>query len=107
MNRRTTLTAVAALSLALTATALAADGKKAETKPAAEAKQQTHCPVMQRYPVDKTQWIDMKGKRIYVCCKGCINQIRANPDKYIKRLEDQGIVLEKAPVEEQKTAEKS
>jgi len=42
-------------------------------------------------------WIDIKGKRIYTCCKGCQNQIKANPDKYIKRLEDKGVVLEKAP----------
>ena len=72
--------------------------QKTEDKRPPEKKKQTHCPVMQRYPVDGTQWIDVKGKRVYVCCKGCINQVKANPDKYIKRLEDKGVVLEKAPV---------
>lgn len=79
-----------------------AEEKKADTKKPAEAKEQTHCPVMVRYPVDKTQWIDIKGYRIYTCCKGCINQIKANPDKYIKRLEDKGVVIAKAPEPEQK-----
>lgn len=60
-------------------------------------KRQNNCPVMQRTPIDKTLYVDVKGKRVYVCCKGCIAQVKGNPDKYIKRLEDKGIVLEKAP----------
>ena len=63
----------------------------------AEPKKQPHCPVMERYEIDKSKYIDVKGYRIYTCCKGCINQIRANPDKYIKRLEERGVVIEKAP----------
>lgn len=66
-----------------------------ENKP--EPKKQTHCPVMERYEIDKDRYIDIKGYRIYTCCKGCINQIKANPDKYIKRLKDKGITIEKAP----------
>ena len=93
MKRRAAYTVIAALSLAFIATA--EEAKNAGV--AAVGRPQTHCPVMERYEVDKSQFIDVKGWRIYVCCKGCINQIKANPDKYIKRLEDKGIVLEKAP----------
>jgi hypothetical protein len=89
MHRKTTLTLLAALSLGLMA--------YAAEEQTAQPKEQTHCPVMERYPVDKTLHIDVKGKRIYVCCKGCTNQIKANPDKYIKRLEDKGIVIDKTP----------
>jgi YHS domain-containing protein len=92
MNRKWSISLTAAL-LALSFSSTA-DEKKAEPK------KQTHCPVMQRYPVDHTLYIDIKGKRIYVCCKGCINQIKANPDKYIKRLEDKGVIIEKPPTKE-------
>jgi hypothetical protein len=56
--------------------------------------QQT-CPVMGG-KINKKQYADVKGKRIYVCCAGCIAKIKADPDKYIKKLESSGIVLEKA-----------
>jgi hypothetical protein len=95
MYRRIIFTLITAFSVAFVARA--ADEKKSEAKKPEAAKEQTLCPVMQRYPVDKTEWIDIKGYRIYTCCKGCINQIKANPDKYIMRLEDKGVVIEKAP----------
>ena len=76
----------------------AAEEKASGKGSAAEPKKQTHCPVMQRYEIDNSLYIDIKGYRIYTCCKGCINQIRANPDKYIKRLEDRGVMIEKAPL---------
>ena len=67
-----------------------------------EPKKQTTCPVMEGQPIEKSNYIDIKGYRIYVCCKGCTNQIKANPDKYIKRLKDQGVEIEKAPEKETK-----
>lgn len=67
----------------------------AATKPITEAKAQTVCPVMGG-KIDKKCFVDVKGKRIYMCCPGCADKIKADPDKYIKQLEDQGIVLEKA-----------
>jgi len=94
MNRKTASTLIAALAFAFAAHA--AEEKKPEPK------KQTHCPVMQRYEIDKEKYIDVKGYRIYTCCSGCINQIKANPDKYIKRLEDKGVDVEKAPTLEQK-----
>lgn len=57
---------------------------------------QTTCPVMGG-KIDKDLYVDVEGKRIYACCAGCLDKIREEPDKYIKKLEDQGVVLEKAP----------
>jgi len=74
----------------------------AEEEIKTETKKQTFCPVMERYEIDATTYIDVKGYRIYTCCKGCINQIKANPDKYIKRLENKGIEIEKTPLEDRK-----
>lgn len=64
-----------------------------EQKP--KVKKQTTCPVMSGQ-INKAQYADVKGKRIYVCCKGCISKIEADPDKYIKQLEAEGITLDQA-----------
>ena len=75
----------------------------ADDKPATEAKevkkdvkQQTVCPV-EGGKINKKYFVDVEGKRIYFCCPACIPKVKADPDKYIKEMEDQGIVLEKAP----------
>lgn len=73
---------------------------QAETKEA--PKKQTNCPVMTKNPVNPELYVDVNGKRIYVCCAGCIAKIKADPDTYIKQLEAEGIVLEKAPEMEKK-----
>ncbi len=43
-------------------------------------------------------YTDHKGKRIYFCSKGCREKFKNNPEKYIKKLEVQGVTLENAPV---------
>jgi hypothetical protein len=63
---------------------------------AAKVKVQTTCPVMGG-KINKKQYVDVKGKRIYVCCKGCIGTIKADPDKYIQKLEKEGVTLDAAP----------
>jgi hypothetical protein len=70
-----------------------------DAAPAATAivKAQTKCPVMDA-PINKSLFVDVDGKRIYVCCGGCIKTIKQDPAKYIKILEDQGVTLEKTPV---------
>ena len=74
------------------------------TKAVTEAKAQTVCPVMGG-KVDKKIFVDVKGKRLYMSCPGCADKIKADPDKYIKQLEDQGVVLEKAPEPKKEAAE--
>ena len=72
-----------------------ADPSKA-VKSDKKGKVQTLCPVMGG-EIDRNLYADVKGKRIYVCCGGCVEKIKSNPDKYIRILEDQGIEIEKAP----------
>lgn len=60
-----------------------------------KTKAQTKCPVMNGN-INKAQYADVNGKRIYVCCAGCIGKIKAAPEKYIKQLEAEGITLDKA-----------
>ena len=68
-----------------------------------QVKPQTVCPVLGG-KINKKQYADVKGYRIYVCCPMCIGKIKADPDKYIKKMEDDGITIEKAPQKEEAQA---
>ncbi|MGA2506589.1 MAG: YHS domain-containing protein [Chitinispirillaceae bacterium] len=59
-----------------------------------QLKPQTTCPVMGG-AIDKNLYVDYKGKRIYVCCEGCLAKLRKNPEKYLKKLEKMGQAAEK------------
>jgi YHS domain-containing protein len=62
----------------------------------AQGKAQTVCPVLQGN-IDKSVYVDYKGKRIYFCCKGCDAEFAKDPEKYLKKLEDQGVTPENSP----------
>jgi len=74
----------------------AAQVKCATPAPEAAAKAQTVCPVMNQ-PINPKLYVDAEGKRIYVCCKGCIAAVKADPAKHIAALEAAGVTLEAAP----------
>ncbi len=57
---------------------------------------QVKCPVMGG-KINKDLYADYKGKRVYFCCEGCIEPFNKDPEKYIKKLQDEGVTLEKAP----------
>lgn len=57
--------------------------------------QQTTCPVMGG-KIKKDIYADHDGKRVYFCCNGCIPAFKSDPAKFIKKLEDAGVVLAKA-----------
>lgn len=58
---------------------------------------QTNCPVMGG-PVNPKLFVDANGYRIYVCCGGCIAEVKADPAKYIEKMKADGVELEKTPV---------
>ncbi len=72
-----------------TAAEVRADAKAAKEK----GKPQTVCPVMGG-KINKKYHADYKGKRVYFCCPACIKAFSRNPEKYIKKLEKQGVELE-------------
>jgi len=86
-----------AVTAQLTTAAFAADnaGQAPAATNAVAVKAQTTCPVMGG-EVDKTKFVDYDGKRIYVCCGGCIAKIKKDPAKYVKQLEAEGVTLDKA-----------
>jgi YHS domain-containing protein len=55
--------------------------------------QQTRCPVMDG-PVDKEQYVDYQGKRIYFCCSSCLEEFKKDPEKYLKKMKEEGVTPE-------------
>ena len=80
-----------AVILALALTAFAAGSLWA-----ADPKPQTVCPVLAGN-IDKNVYADYQGKRIYFCCKGCDTEFMKNPEKFMKKLQEEGVTLEPAP----------
>ena len=68
----------------------------------AEGKTQTICPIMGG-KINKALYADVDGYRIYVCCKGCIAPIKADPKKIIEKMKADGIEPEKAPTSDAKS----
>jgi YHS domain-containing protein len=58
-------------------------------KPKAKLVPQKTCPVMGG-AIDKSVFVDYKGKRVYFCCSGCPATFKADPEKYLKILADRG-----------------
>lgn len=63
----------------------------------AKEKPQSSCPLMGGSIGARDMYVDVKGKRIYICCAACEDAIRHDPDKYIKIIEKRGEVVEDAP----------
>ncbi len=80
------------LLVSLVVLALAAGPSLAADQP----KPQTTCPVLGGN-VDKKVYVDYQGKRIYFCCQGCDAEFKKDPEKYMKKIQEQGITLEKCP----------
>ncbi|MFP4382093.1 MAG: hypothetical protein ACLFUS_16450 [Candidatus Sumerlaeia bacterium] len=75
--------------------AIGADHGAAEEKAEEEAvKHQEKCPVMGG-KVNKDLYVDKDGKRIYVCCKGCLDKVEKNFDTYAKEYKEKGIDISK------------
>jgi YHS domain-containing protein len=63
---------------------------------AADPKPQTTCPVLGGN-INKQVYADYKGKRIYFCCEGCDKEFKKDPEKYLKKLQEEGVTPEPTP----------
>jgi len=61
-----------------------------------EMKAQANCPVMGG-AINKSFYADHNGKRMYFCCNACVSGFKADPEKYLKKLADEGVQLEDTP----------
>lgn len=69
-------------------------GGKCGTEKVSTMKPQTVCPVMGG-KIDKAQYLDHNGKRIYFQDAKCKMEFKKNPEKYMNKLK--GVQLENAP----------
>jgi len=60
-------------------------------------KTQTTCPILAA-PISRTIFADHNGKRVYFCCLDCVKEFKKDPAKVIKKMEAEGIVLERTPL---------
>jgi len=47
--------------------------------------------------IDKKVYTDYQGKRVYFCCSQCQKDFQKDPAGYVKKLEGEGVTLEKTP----------
>jgi YHS domain-containing protein len=47
---------------------------------------QTTCPVMDGNPIDRSLYAEYQEKRVYFCCKMCLNTFKTSPEKYLAKL---------------------
>lgn len=84
-----------ALIMAFTGFVLAEE--RPENAPKTELKPQSTCPVMSGR-INKELYVDVDGKRIYVCCEGCLDLVKKDPAAALKKLAELGEYAEDAPM---------
>ena len=47
--------------------------------------------------INTNLFVDVDGKRVYVCCTMCVSKVKADGEKYVKKVEAEGVTLDKAP----------
>ena len=58
---------------------------------------QTLCPLMGER-INRSIYADYQGKRVYFCCKNCIDEFGKAPATTVKQIEGKGIILDAAQV---------
>jgi YHS domain-containing protein len=91
MRKISSILAILALALTIAAGPVLAQGKP-----------QTTCPVLGGN-IDKNLYADYQGQRVYFCCKGCDDEFKKDPEKYLEKMKSQGITPEKSPAPAGKT----
>ena len=65
------------------------------------SKEQVNCPVMGG-KINKEIYADHDGKRVFFCCSMCSDPFKKDPEKYIKKMEAEGVVPAKIPEKSEK-----
>ena len=52
------------------------------------AQAQRICPVMKHHLPKQPKWTIVRGQIVYVCCPPCTKQIAAEPEKFLKQIDD-------------------
>jgi YHS domain-containing protein len=57
---------------------------------------QAACPV-QGGKINKDLYVDYQGQRVYFCCPECLPIFKKNPERYLQKMRESGVVPEKSP----------
>jgi YHS domain-containing protein len=68
------------------------------TDAATAVKLQAACPVTGEQ-IDKSVYEDHEGKRVYFCCADCKGAFKADPARYIQKMEAEGITVARLQTE--------
>jgi len=60
-------------------------------------KPQSICPVSGQELKNKDIFVDVNGKRVYLCCSNCVEPVKSDPEKYIIVIAAREEFLEEAP----------
>lgn len=71
--------------------------------PKVELKAQTQCPMMDM-KIDKALFVDQDGKRLYVCCRGCLEPVKKDFAGAVAKLAAKGEKPEDLPAEKKPDA---
>ncbi len=83
------LTFISVLTIALVLTGLPGTAVADNCHGGKMLKAQTVCPVMGG-DIDKSVYADYEGRRVYFCCAGCIDDFKADPEKYLAVIKENG-----------------
>ena len=48
-------------------------------------------------PINKNIYVDYEGKRIYFCCDDSRQSFNKNPDVFLRKFKEQGVILANTP----------
>ncbi len=94
--KRAMITVTLAIVLAFSATMAGWAAEPPMMERPLAGKTQEACPV-QGGKINKNIYTDYKGQRIYFCCPECPDIFRKDPEKYLQKMREQGIMPEPSP----------
>ena len=94
--KKLTITVILALVLTFSAAGAGLAAPPPLMEKSLAGKSQIACPV-QGGKINKELYADYQGQRVYFCCPACIGIFNQDPEKYLKKMEREGIVPEKIP----------
>jgi len=79
----------AVVSLLVMGCSKSADTPTAASAPATQPMiAQTICPIMGN-PINPEIFVEHDGRKVYFCCKPCVEKFKADPAKYLSKLDAQ------------------
>ena len=93
--KKLTITVILAIVLAFSVAGVGWAAPPPLMEKSLAGKSQIACPV-QGGKINKDLYVDYQGQRVYFCCAECIPIFKKNPEAYLKKMQEKGVVPEKS-----------